>query len=277
MQRHREDDFNDIVAKAMKGRGIGKLRVAELAGVAHAEVQRLVKGEWLPEIAAAICPFLDLHYKCLERVATETKEEEVLCPSSVEVITSSFSFPDGYEMQVNAYLLEIELGKAVLVDTGVDAALVFETLNRRNWSLEMICLTHAHRDHVHDLPKICDTLTCHKVYIDARENFTSGEVVTNETSWSFENGDLRTVSTCGHSPGGRSWIWESRTGETMAFVGDALFSGSVGGVERQVFERALTEIRQNILSLPQDTLLFPGHGFITTVGNEKKNNPFFAN
>ena len=58
-------------------------------------------------------------------------------------------------------------------------------------------------------------------------------------------------------------------------VGDALFAGSIGGVHHG-YTATLDSIRREILSLPDDTILFPGHGPLTTVAQEKANNPFFA-
>ncbi|MEM6601450.1 MAG: MBL fold metallo-hydrolase, partial [Verrucomicrobiota bacterium] len=61
----------------------------------------------------------------------------------------------------------------------------------------------------------------------------------------------------------------------VAITGDALFAGSMGGAN-DCWQEALTCTRRNILSLPDDTLLCPGHGPVTTVALEKSNNPFFA-
>jgi glyoxylase-like metal-dependent hydrolase (beta-lactamase superfamily II) len=62
----------------------------------------------------------------------------------------------------------------------------------------------------------------------------------------------------------------------VAIVGDALFAGSMGRVPGPLFESAKRAVREQILSLPPDTLICPGHGPLTTVGEELGHNPFFA-
>ena len=62
----------------------------------------------------------------------------------------------------------------------------------------------------------------------------------------------------------------------FAVVGDALFAGSMGGVAPELYAASLKANRQQIFSLPDDTILCPGHGPLTTVGLEKKHNPFYA-
>jgi len=61
----------------------------------------------------------------------------------------------------------------------------------------------------------------------------------------------------------------------VAVVGDAIFSGSMGGA-KQFGTLAKQKVREQILTLPSETLICPGHGPLTTVGQEKANNPFFA-
>jgi glyoxylase-like metal-dependent hydrolase (beta-lactamase superfamily II) len=85
---------------------------------------------------------------------------------------------------------------------------------------------------------------------------------------------LRTRQTPGHSPGGTTFIVEGHTVQA-AMVGDAIFAGSIGGV-RSDYAQTLATIRQEILGLPDHTILCPGHGPLTTVAREKAHNPFFA-
>ena len=85
---------------------------------------------------------------------------------------------------------------------------------------------------------------------------------------------IRTRHTPGHSPGGATFLIEGRDVEA-AIVGDALFAGSIGGV-RGDYPATLAHIRDEILDLPDRTILCPGHGPLTTVAQEKSGNPFFA-
>ena len=73
--------------------------------------------------------------------------------------------------------------------------------------------------------------------------------------------------------GGTTFLIEGSTVQA-AIVGDAIFAGSVGGI-RQNYHESLESIRREILSLPDETVLCPGHGPLTSVAQEKSNNPFF--
>jgi glyoxylase-like metal-dependent hydrolase (beta-lactamase superfamily II) len=86
---------------------------------------------------------------------------------------------------------------------------------------------------------------------------------------------LKVISVPGHSPGGIALYSES---DGMVFTGDALFAGSIGrsdlpgGDHEMLMER----IRENLFTLPPDTVVYPGHGPATTIGEEMKSNPFFS-
>ena len=82
---------------------------------------------------------------------------------------------------------------------------------------------------------------------------------------------FRVAATPGHTPGGVSLIHDQ-----IAFVGDALFAGSLGGTRRRTdYHRQRQAVADELLSLPEETTLYPGHGPATTVAEERENNPFF--
>ncbi len=92
----------------------------------------------------------------------------------------------------------------------------------------------------------------------------------------FSIGNLRveTRLTWGHSKGGVTYVVTGLE-KPVAVVGDAVFAGSMGGGAVS-YEAALQTNRAQILTLPDDTILCPGHGPLTTVGEQKKHNPFFT-
>ena len=79
--------------------------------------------------------------------------------------------------------------------------------------------------------------------------------------------------TSGHTAGGTTYVVTGLS-RTLAIAGDAIFAGSIGGPNVS-YADALEGIRTQILSLPDDTVICSGHGPLTTVGEEKANNPFF--
>jgi glyoxylase-like metal-dependent hydrolase (beta-lactamase superfamily II) len=92
----------------------------------------------------------------------------------------------------------------------------------------------------------------------------------------FELGELRIdlLQTSGHSLGGITY-WVRGLQRPVAIVGDAIFAGSMGG-GMVSYEDALRNNREQILTLLDTTIICPGHGPLTTVGQEKSGNPFFA-
>ena len=84
---------------------------------------------------------------------------------------------------------------------------------------------------------------------------------------------IETRQTSGHSRGGITYVI-SGLPKRIAVVGESMFAGSMGG-GMVSYADALRNNRENILTLPEDTILCPGHGPLTTVGEEKRHNPFF--
>ena len=90
----------------------------------------------------------------------------------------------------------------------------------------------------------------------------------------FGDEQLTVLVTPGHTPGHISLL-----GHAGVFVGDVLFAGSVGRTDFPLSDtgRLMASIRDELLSLPEDTVVFPGHGPPTTIGEEKAHNPFLRN
>src|SRR4029077_21072976 len=82
--------------------------------------------------------------------------------------------------------------------------------------------------------------------------------------------NIRALETPGHTPGGVTYLVDG-----MAFVGDALFAGSTGrSMSASGYRMLISSLREKVLSLGPDTVLFPGHGPAQTVGEEREHNPF---
>nr|MDQ3314620.1 MBL fold metallo-hydrolase [Verrucomicrobiota bacterium] len=144
---------------------------------------------------------------------------------------------------------------------------------RENLTVKLILLTHSHPDHVADLSRLRKE-TGAPVYISKRESARDAEGI--DEGKRFECGALRIEArlTSGHSVGGMTFVVEGLT-RPVAVVGDSLFAGSMGGGAVS-YNEALRNNRQKILTLPDETIVCPGHGPLTTIGKEKRENPFFA-
>ena len=143
---------------------------------------------------------------------------------------------------------------------------------KENLSVKLILLTHAHPDHVADLPRLREE-TGATIFISSRESIPGAEAIEEGKHFRLGKIDIDARSTSGHSPGGMTYV-VSGLARPIAIVGDSLFAGSMGGGTVS-YEDALRNNLEKILTLPDETIICPGHGPITSVG-EKARNPFFV-
>jgi glyoxylase-like metal-dependent hydrolase (beta-lactamase superfamily II) len=135
----------------------------------------------------------------------------------------------------------------------------------------MLFLTHTHPDHVADIAG----LGCSKVLVNQREPYANAEsfVAGRSSGWKLGALNISARDTHGHSKGGTTFMINGLA-RPVAVVGDALFASSMGG-GMVSYADALATNRKEIFSLPDETIVCPGHGPLTTVGEEKQHNPFY--
>jgi hydroxyacylglutathione hydrolase len=264
-----EDNFADVLGKAMRGQHLSAREAAHKSGLSEETVQALLAGRFAEADARALASALVLSPDALVALAEGRHRPEVPCPASMLVATTRYG-----DMSVNAYLLwDRGTREAAIFDTGAEAAPLLEAVAAHDLNVLAIFLTHSHADHVQALAALKRELG-----VEA----WSSELEPVRGTHNFRPGDLfnaghhfiRTRLTPGHTPGGTTFVIEGPVLKA-AIVGDALFAGSVGGIHNGYAE-TLGNIRREILSLGDDTILCPGHGPLTTVGLEKSGNPFFA-
>jgi hydroxyacylglutathione hydrolase len=264
-----EDTFADIIGKAMRGLKMTDSQVAEAAGASPEQFQRLKSGEWDEMTARNAAPVLGLNAEALSALGNHAYAPEPV------VIDGLAQFNTPYEdMTVNAYLVwDPASREAVAFDTGADVSDQFLLIAEKKLTLSLILLTHTHGDHIFDLDRLKEktgapAFVCERERLDGAESFKPGR--------KFSAGALQIESrlTWGHSPGGITYVI-SGLRRPVAIVGDAVFAGSMGGGGIS-YEAALGTNRDEILTLPGETILCPGHGPMTSVGEEKIHNPFFA-
>jgi glyoxylase-like metal-dependent hydrolase (beta-lactamase superfamily II) len=133
-------------------------------------------------------------------------------------------------------------------------------------------LTHTHGDHIMDLARL-KAESGAPAYLSRLEPMPGVEPI--DPGATFQVGALRIEArqTIGHTQGGMTYVVYGLP-QPLAAVGDAMFAGSMGGGNVS-YQDALRTNRAEILSLPEETILLPGHGPLTTVGEQKRHNPFF--
>jgi len=266
-----EDSFNDIVGKAQRGLQFADDALAGRAGIAVAELARVKAGEFDEGIVGKLAPVLNLRRDAL--IALGKKEWYPKQPGEVAGLAC---FNTAYEdMTVNSYLVwDPKSNNGVCFDTGADSSGMAKFAADNQIRIQLILLTHTHPDHIADLARLktvteAKAFVCKLEAIDGVESFEAGKKF---IAGSLEIGTRQTV---GHSRGGITYVIAGLPNR-IAVVGDAMFAASMGGGAIS-YADALRTNREQILTLPDDTILCPGHGPLTTVGEQKAHNPFFPN
>ena len=266
-----EDQFYDVLVKAKRGLGLHEEVIAQITGLTSDVITELLQGKLRSDAdLKKIAKVFQLNGEALLDLEQKKWQPKMI---HLEGLTQFCSAWD--ETSVNAYLVwDEESRKALAFDTGTDAQEMLNFLESKQLKLEAVFITHTHGDHVFELDRIQEITktifwVCDKESLEGAQNFEPGHC--------FELGkwQVETRLTNGHSPGGTTYFLKGLD-RPVAFVGDALFAGSMGGVATTHYQEAQKKIRENILSLPNKTILCPGHGPMTTVEEEKEHNPFFA-
>ena len=267
-----EDTATDIIGKAQRGLGIDDPALAEQIGITSDELDAVkqVKGA-KPELVKKLAQTLELESGSLIALA-----EGKYAPTVTPPKTGFFQATTAYgNMTVNAYLVwDPETRLAAAFDTGANAAVLVDEIRKHNLTLQDIYLTHTHVDHVVELDRLVEKAGGSiGVHVNEAEPVEGAAAFKPGVTFSLGRLHIETRDTSGHSPGGTTYHIHGLDAP-LAIVGDALFAGSAGGI-RADYRAALKRIRENILSAQDNTVLAPGHGPLTTVGQEKANNPFF--
>jgi glyoxylase-like metal-dependent hydrolase (beta-lactamase superfamily II) len=194
--------------------------------------------------------------------------------------------------QENCYIVGDESGEGALIDPGDEAARIAVAVEQTGLEIGSIILTHSHIDHVGAVVELAEEYSCPVLlHAEAEEMLQAvqqqavmmgvkfGKVpqidryIGSEETLEVGGVRLRSLYTPGHAPGHLAFHVES---EGVVISGDAVFAGSVGRVDLPggSMEVLMKSIRDEILTLPEETRLYPGHGPATTVGEERVNNPF---
>ena len=265
-----EDNVADIIGKAQRGLRISDTELAEKARVSSQKIRKLREGDFDELALLRVAPVLGLAARALCEIAKNEWH-----PKKIDERDSLAQFNTHYHgMAVNAYVVWDPASRAAAVfDTGADCTEIVRFANQEKLSVKLILLTHAHSDHVADLPRLREE-TGGQVFAPARESVPSAQTIDEGKRFRLGAVEIATRLTWGHSPAGVTYVVTGLS-RPIAIVGDSLFAGSMGGGNVS-YDDALQNNLEKILTLPDETIICPGHGPMTSVGEEKRHNPFFA-
>jgi glyoxylase-like metal-dependent hydrolase (beta-lactamase superfamily II) len=267
-----EDNFTDVIGKAQRGWKITDQELAAKAGVSVEDLAAVKGGKPIDAVIRRIARHLRLNPDALEALAhKDWYPEQPAFPRGFMMFNTPFE-----DMTVNSFLIwDSKTKLAAAFDTGATAEPMLNEISAAGLKLRYIFLTHTHDDHIADLARLART-TGAEVWASELEPSDYPGAQTFKENAHFHLGELaiKTLFTWGHSPGmttyfvtGLSW--------PLAVVGDSIFASSMGGSPTH-FKAQYENNHQKILPLPRDTVLACGHGPLTTLGQEKKHNPFFV-
>lgn len=264
-----EDNHEDILAKSMRGLGIGKAEISERIGIDKLRVESVLSGGTDEVAVSGMAEILNL-----DPVKLLVASNKAWAPKGNRIdCLKQFNLPFG-SMRVNAYLLWCrETGKAWVFDTGPEAAPILEFLETEKLSVDAIFLTHTHPDHIACLEELKQKTGNPSVFVHNLEQISGANLIDESFEREIGSLSLRALHTHGHSVGGTTYLIDGLE-KPVAIAGDSLFAGSMGG-GMVSYEDALQNNREKIMTLPEQTIVCPGHGPMTTIAEERTHNPFF--
>jgi glyoxylase-like metal-dependent hydrolase (beta-lactamase superfamily II) len=216
-------------------------------------------------------------------------------------------------LQCNCHIVgDPQSREAIIIDPGDEAARILEAIERHHLKVTAIVVTHTHIDHVIGLHRVRE-LTGAPVYLHA-DDLALYRMLDVQATWLgwkkpdqaqvdqlVQEGDVvrwgccegQIIHTPGHTPGSVCLYMPSdsptaitdprvdksnRSRAGQLFAGDTLFAGSIGRTDLWggSFPGILRSIKGKLLELPDDTIVYPGHGDTTSIGKERAMNPFLA-
>ena len=199
--------------------------------------------------------------------------------------------------QVNTYILSDDSGECVIIDPGCfgseEESKLSEFLSSNGLKPVRLLHTHLHLDHVFGTRYVSEKYglkpEAHpddEIFIPITKDYASqfgvtlddnppplGAYLNEDDEIHFGKSNLKIIHIPGHSPGGIVFYSET---DGIAIAGDVLFRDSIGRTDLPGgdHDSLISNIKNKLFTLPEDTVVYPGHGPSTTIGYEMKNNPF---
>jgi glyoxylase-like metal-dependent hydrolase (beta-lactamase superfamily II) len=253
------DSTFDVIRKALRGLDLAPSEAAERAGLTDKEAIAASRQPVGSEVLRKLAPALGLDAEALAGLPAYQPPPCKLA----EVTRLELPFHDD---SVNAWLLDNGAGGWILFDTGNSWRDVPRELAQRGIQKVSVFITHSHGDHTGGLPGLKEMAKS----VDGPDNLKPGDVLPAGKL------SIRVIDLPGHCLGALGYVVEGLA-QPLCVTGDALFAGSMGNCgPGEPYQAALAALKAGVMSLPDETVLLPGHGPETTVGSERAGNVFLA-
>ncbi len=250
-----EDDFTYVIRKALKGLNLAPSEAARLAGLLDDEVLSFSRGNFSAETARQLAPVLGLNADAL------AKHSDYLPRPLLHPGIHRLDLPFGPE-RTNAWLIQTA-DLTLLFDTGYEATSCLTALEKMKVEkIDHIFITHIDRDHIGGI----------RSFFEREIPFTTPELATMAHIGGLS---IEVRNLAGHFVPAVGYLIHGLTTAPVFVVGDALFAGSIGGCATpRLYQLALANLKAAITDLTDQTIILPGHGPATTLGEERASNPF---
>lgn len=269
-----EDEFSDVMTKAMRGTRTSVARLALASGLDAAQIGAWSAGRGTPtqEQAHSLAQALGLDPgKFADAAAARWHPDAISLPD--------VRHHPQHPHPSNGYVFFLDGGKrAALVDPAGIPANLLRLLADGHYHLEYILVTHKHADHCDATADVAAHFASAKIVMHSADVHAIGPLadkalrVKDGEELPFGDVRIRMMHTPGHTDGSSCYLFKS-----SVFTGDTLFAGSVGGAygDRTTYADIRSSVQSKIFTLPDDTVVMPGHGPPSKIGWEKVHNPFF--
>ena len=189
--------------------------------------------------------------------------------------------------EVKCYLVPSPDKKTLyIIDPGGDAQDIIAAASAFSCQKAVILLTHCHADHIGAVGEVAKKLNITELYIDPADSamyaspancfppyLPAAENLLTPSEWPPQTPDFEILHTPGHTPGGVCYYFREYN---ALFTGDTLFRASVGRTDFPGGDTAtlMESISGRLMTLPDSLEIYPGHGYPSTIGFEKQNNPY---
>ncbi len=259
----------------MRGNNVDASALAQRTGTASSQIDAWVRdrGTATPDEARALARALHLDP---EKLAV--RAEDAWHPPAIELPDVRHHPQNPHPS--NGYVFFLDGGqRAALIDPAGIPGNLLRILRDGAYHLEYILITHKHADHCDATADVAAAFPQAQIVMHAADASAIGSLA--QRALKVRDGEelpfgddaaIRMLHTPGHTDGSSSYLFKS-----TLFTGDTLFAGSVGGAFGDVtgYDDILNNVRSKMFTLPEDTVLMPGHGPPTTIALEKAHNPFF--